>query len=55
MKKIKPDAFYFISKNYFTVRYNLLTLRLDKKNNTTLHKETKQLIARSKFNVFLSH
>ncbi len=53
LKKINPESFYFISRKYFTVRYNLLKLKLDKRSDLLLKQKTNDLISSSSFEVFL--
>lgn len=53
LNKINPEKFYFISRQYFTVRLNLLRIQLHK-GNTNLKKETEELINKHGFYV-LNH
>lgn len=50
LNKINPEKFYFISRQYFTVRLNLLRIQLHKENSN-LKKETKELINKHGFYV----
>ena len=50
--KINPDNFYFISRNYFKVRFNLLKIKISKRIDSNLLFETESIIESCHFKVF---
>lgn len=53
IRKINPEKFYFISKMYFTIRFNILKLKLSNKKDIALENITLKSINNHGFKAFL--